>query len=498
MGKKLGFQRGEGQTLWPLVIMRLVIGWHIFIEGLGKLMAEDWTAYAYLAYARGPLAGLFHWMADTPAVLATIDVVNVWAQIILGLALMLGLLTQLACLGAAVILILYYLAQPPAGIFNTLLVEVVALIVLLLVPTGQAAGLDGLLRRRRHADQAVDTDVSDRDPGEPLADRRDLIRGLAGVPFVAAMGTVTTAKNLWLSKEEKDLADAFTGASRKAFDFPSLQELDKKCPVAKIGNKEISRIILGGNIICGFAHSRDLIYVSSLVRAYHTPTKIFESLRLAEECGINTILTHPSIATAIQTYWKELGGKIQFLADCGWMDGTDTLGAIDYAIDHGATLCYLQGECADSLVRENKWDYMDQCLERVRSQGLPMGIGAHRIETLQAIAEKGIKPDFWMKTFHPHAQSYWSGRHPEEHDNKYCYDPEATIEFMNSRKEPWIAFKTMAAGSVRPEQAFQYAFESGADFICAGMYDFQMVQDINITTGILDSNSLNRHRAWMA
>ena len=88
------------------------------------------------------------------------------------------------------------------------------------------------------------------------------------------------------------------------------------------------------NIICGFAHSRDLIYVSSLVRAYHTPDKIFETLMLAEKCGINTILTHPSIADAINLYKKRYGGKIQFLADCGWIEGTqaETLCAIREAL----------------------------------------------------------------------------------------------------------------------------------------------------------------------
>ena len=72
------------------------------------------------------------------------------------------------------------------------------------------------------------------------------------------------------------------------------------------------------------------------------------------------------------------------------------------------------------------------------------------------------------------------------------------MEFMRERKEPWIAFKTMAAGSVHPEEAFQYAFESGADFICAGMYDFQMVEDSNYALAILNDKSLKRERPWMA
>ena len=50
---------------------------------------------------------------------------------------------------------------------------------------------------------------------------------------------------------------------------------------------------------------------------------------------------------------------------------------------------------------------------------------------------------------------------------------------MNSLDEPWIAFKILAAGAIHPDNAFRYAFENGADFICVGMYDFQIVEDSN-------------------
>ena len=483
-----------------LSFLRMAIGWHVLSEGLSKLLNGGWTAQGFLAAADGPFAGVFRWMAETPAVLSFVDFANVWGQVAIGLGLMLGLFTQAACVAGAALLLLYYVAYPPLFFVNPVLVEMLALVGLATVPTGQAFGLDRLIARRRQArpvtetpEQAVEEPVEDREPGSPLADRRDLLKGLSGVPFVAALGAVTGARQVWLSNEERDLVDAFSGASRKALDLKSLADLKGQVPSGTIRGKQVSRVLLGGNIICGFAHSRDLIYVSSLVRAYHTPEKIFETLMLAEKCGINTILTHPSIADAINLYWKRYGGKIQFLADCGWMEGTDTLGAIDYSIDKGASICYLQGEVADKLVKEGNWDYIDKCLERVRQAGLPMGIGAHRIETLRAIAEKGISPDFWMKTFHP--TNYWSHRHPEEHDNKYCYDPADTIAFMNEREEPWIAFKTMAAGSVGPQEAFQHAFASGADYICAGMYDFQIVDDANIALETLAATQ-QRPRRW--
>jgi hypothetical protein len=105
-------------------------------------------------------------------------------------------------------------------------------------------------------------------------------------------------------------------------------------------------------------------------------------------------------------------------------------------------------------------------------------------------------PDFWMKTMHHH--DYWSARHPEWHDNMYCNNPADTAAWMRERPEPWIAFKTMAAGAIHPKQAFKWAYESGADFVCAGMYDFQMVEDVNVALAALGTGLPQRLRVWRA
>ena len=43
---------------------------------------------------------------------------------------------------------------------------------------------------------------------------------------------------------------------------------------------EFSRLMIGGNLLAGYAHSRDLPYVSTLMRRYNTPQKIRETLEL--------------------------------------------------------------------------------------------------------------------------------------------------------------------------------------------------------------------------
>jgi hypothetical protein len=55
----------------------------------------------------------------------------------------------------------------------------------------------------------------------------------------------------------------------------------------------VSRLILGGNLIGGWAHARDLLYVSRLFKEYNTREKIFATLKLCEHAGVNTIVGVP-------------------------------------------------------------------------------------------------------------------------------------------------------------------------------------------------------------
>ena len=66
---------------------------------------------------------------------------------------------------------------------------------------------------------------------------------------------------------------------------------------------------------------------------------------------------------------------------------------------------------------------------------------------------------------------------------------------MKKKEIPWVAFKVLAGGAIHPEEGFKYAFENGADFICVGMFDWQVVDDVNIALKVFN-NLENRERNW--
>ena len=84
---------------------------------------------------------------------------------------------------------------------------------------------------------------------------------------------VAPAAALALSFEEKALLASTTKKPAAVMPGGSAKGL----PVGKIGNVTISRLFTGGNLISGFAHSRDLIYVSSLLNQYFTDDKVMET-----------------------------------------------------------------------------------------------------------------------------------------------------------------------------------------------------------------------------
>ncbi len=274
----------------------------------------------------------------------------------------------------------------------------------------------------------------------------------------------------------------------------TVEDLPKNMPVGKIGNILISRLIAGGNLISGISHSRDLIYVDELMKNYFTEQKILNTLKLYEQSGINTAILRLDDKTIkiINRYWKEYKGQIQWIAQIK-PKKSNLFEDADIAIDNGATGVYIQGQIGDDFVKKGDTKLLGKIVDHIRDKGVIGGIGGHSIDVIVACEKENIYPDFYMKTFH--SLDYWSAKINEYHDNKWDMNPDKTKEIMKNVKIPWIAFKVLAAGAIHPKKGFDFAFKHGADFICVGMFDFQIKEDATITIQMYNRNK-DRARKW--
>jgi len=512
---------------FALTVLRVIIGWHLLYEGISKLGMDNWSSSAYLIESKWFLSGFFHWIVSSSTALAIVDFINIWGLIFIGLGLFIGLFTRIAGLSGALLLLLYYIANPPfvessfprQGHYfyvDLNLIEAVILMIFAFLRKDYLWSLDRYIdfvvrkRKEKLFPQKENHEFID----SVSKTRRELIKNLASLPVLGIALFGMAKKSGWLSFEEDNLnkVDTVSSATVMSAKMHDIRELKNKVPKGKIKNVEISRIIPGGNLIAGFAHSRDLIYVSQMIKNYFTDEKVIETLWLYEACGINTttMRTDDQTLRILNKYWKR-GGKIQWLAQTYPKD--DDLTNIKLAIDNGAVGAFVMGGISDQLVFENRLEYLAKPIEYIRSQGLIAGTAAHAIQVPMTCIEKGIEVDFFMKTFHN--DNYWSAQPPENrsefmhnityglkdhnqfHDNLWCPSASTVSSFFSSCMIPWIAYKVLAAGAINPEEGFRFAFESGADFICVGMFDFQVISNANLVADALRPD-LKRERGWYA
>jgi len=131
-------------------------------------------------------------------------------------------------------------------------------------------------------------------------DRRDFIKKSLMTPAAGALAGHAAS------------GSASAGPSGGAHMQP---ESKARLPMGKIKNLQISRLLLGGNLLTHFTHSRDLKYVYNLTAHYNTEEKICETMAIAEAHGINTLVIHtaPGVVSLLKRYRYQQGGKIQWI-----------------------------------------------------------------------------------------------------------------------------------------------------------------------------------------
>lgn len=253
-------------------------------------------------------------------------------------------------------------------------------------------------------------------------------------------------------------------------------------PTGRLGKLTVTRLICGGNLFSGFAHSGDLLYMSTLLKNYFSEDKVLETLQLCEMSGINTAIlrTDNQMVKALKRYRSERGGKIQWIAQT-YPTEADLETNVKQAIDNGAAGAFIMGRNAERLWKAGKTELIGEVIDLMKRNGLVAGVGSHTLVVTKAVEQLKIGPDFYFKTI-----------------NNVGYESEGPAEvaaYMKGIHKPWVAFKVLGAGRMKPAEGFDVAFRAGADFVNVGMYDFQVKDDIALVREAVAKHS-QRERPW--
>jgi hypothetical protein len=250
-------------------------------------------------------------------------------------------------------------------------------------------------------------------------------------------------------------------------------------PTIRIGDKQVTRLICGGNPISGISHfsaemDEDMLH-------YYTMPRL---QALLDECwrqGINTVQTRGDRHT-MRMYMehRDKGGQLQWIAQTA-SEFADIHANIARIAHFGPIAIYHHGTHTDNSWHEGKIDRVRDYLKAIHDHGLPAGIGTHIPEVVEHAEGKGWEADFYMCCFYNLARSYKAAPAVEQdayaRDQYPEADPHRMTAVMRQVEKPCLGFKLMAANrkcgspeSVR--QAFEYAFASikPTDAVVVGMF----------------------------
>lgn len=348
--------------------------------------------------------------------------------------------------------------------------------------------------------------------------RRDFLKKASAL--AAAGAAITLEEQALIAYQERGGQEpprAGVGQFGGRGNQPATPDVAGPIPTGNLGKLKFTRLIAGHNLVGLQAHSRDLIYTSQLLRAYFTDDKVLECYQKYEENGINASMLRIETRNLqlAKRHMKERGGKLQWMAQIV-VNEKDQTTDIQLAAEAGVVAAHTRGLEGDRFFKSEQMDILGKAIENIKKAGMVAGFGSHGIDAIMQAEKMGLGADYYFKTFN--SAQYWSASPAvpadpnwkpsksqlvqseyaeSNHNNMWETTPKATAEFFAKCKKPFVAYKVLAAGAIHPRDGFKYAFEKGADFVCVGMYDFQLREDANITKAVL-AGKLDRARPWMA
>jgi hypothetical protein len=255
---------------------------------------------------------------------------------------------------------------------------------------------------------------------------------------------------------------------------------DPLLPTIKLGPHEVTRLIIGGNPVYGYSHFNRLL--SQHQQAWHTPARVVELLQHCEAKGLNTWQNSYAERTLSDLdRYRAAGGTMHWLC-LGKPDWDQNPHLIDDAARRKPIGIAPHGSLADRLHRQGDLGTLKGLLQRIRDQGVLVGLSAHNPLLIELAEEKGWDIDYYMCCLYnrtrPRSElAKLLGPDVPLGEVYLPSDPPRMFKAIQATRKPCLAYKVLAAGrSVETPQevyrGFQTAFDQikPTDAVIVGMY----------------------------
>jgi len=233
----------------------------------------------------------------------------------------------------------------------------------------------------------------------------------------------------------------------------------------KFFNVEISRMVLGVNPFCGYAHFNN--NYSGVMKEWYTSDRVCAVMHQATRFGINAF-NYVALERMPQDWlrFRAEGGQMHLIMQVLH----DNAATVEQAKTLKPLAMFRQGEVVDRAFQQGKMNSVREWCKVVRDLGIIVGIGTHKPEVISHVEDEGWDVDFYAGCVYnrTRTQEEWkkilNGEITEmPHEIYIQSDPARMYTVMRQTRKPGFAFKILAAGRVDDrgvEQAFQTAFSS--------------------------------------
>ena len=268
-------------------------------------------------------------------------------------------------------------------------------------------------------------------------------------------------------------------------------------PTIRLGDCDISRLIIGGNPFSGNSHVS--AQLDAEMEDYFTTDNVKATLWRCVELGMNTMqLRGDKHIFRILREFRLEGGQMHWIAQTA-SEMRSFEGNVNQIVSNQAAAIYHHGTTTDSLFKAGEFKQLQDRLTVLRATGKPVGLATHMPEVIEYAEEERWDIDFYMCSVYnlskeDRVSSAITGiaNKDERFDPG---DPALMYKAIRNTKKPCLAFKILGASrrcesSDTVRQAFREAFNGikSTDAVIVGVFPRdkdQVAENVQITKDVL-------------